>query len=1545
MRIGIFVGACGLAVAAATSADVQPTAPATTNIEDRSVDAMHRAIGAPGSVQRERVVADLRDRVRRGEISPFKVLLSDAIPDYKVAPLGGDFGQNPVFGGSLNINATSRGGGFSTFDDTFSSYTLSDDPIFDRFQVSMAGLTNPSGEDWTFSQGWYIPSLFVDGQTDGSGEADPLPRWQGAIMVEDDSIGQLSADFNGDTIVDTADLGQLIGAFGSTTMAPDPFSPFDLNEDRVVDTADLGSLIGQFGMTSGPFCVYVVDAVQTTDPDGAVRDPATIAAGPSVNERIGILNGAYNNDDDADGCPDCLFFQIEPDGAVNNETIFGTWTLEGLSTDMGVGTPDFVADVTDDTCSGYGMEAVLADSRAETDIIENACCFFGATTMYPLFAPVLGDPLIMEFDCYYPTIDTFQWVDTTSSVEGFTVTRTFMGGFAASLDPDFIKFSTNASGFLNHFVFLGNLPGNFQFGQFYGTVPDTLVGNQGKEILTEEWFTLSYRLTPNDVSVWLRDSETVALADPMPGDDGSGTPQDGDDDIEDGFAKIFPIGPFGISPGVDDGQVPDIPQAPLAAVSSDTMRFLWAGAPTQDEIADYEPTDLFYDNIHVEGVLFPVPDLPKFALNYLDDVETYFSGANLALQGGRWFDALSSRAVIDDSLSVSGNQSISQENTQTDGQFRLEFETDLPLASSITATWTASVEIALSNTTTARTIRLGDDSVGLDENTATVARLFTGVNDENGVVVTEPGPVPPMGSSRIYMRVANPNFNELVEPEARDIDLEPPAMAINSRFINVPTDIFWSDQNIFHNFSFEVDSAQNLIVRRDGTVVNPDPVEAPAVGYTAAGWTASSNSIDEMSFESSNNTLAPNTLIYVDDVMLEGFGLEIADGPTLELPYSDDFEAYPTNAPIDGQGDTPFVDGGTLQDGNLRIEQGLQALTLAASQNATWCEYMIKSDAIGGIDPGNEWGLADGDSIFVLKADCDGPVACKDLQCFTNPNRPDEFIPNAGLFDEAEVDPKTAAGVRLSFVGEFIGDPIVSGETANDCAIFEWDTYDPMNVFCKYVVNTIDDADPDTPGQQNVAEALLPSNQVYNDSIGGKIVLGDTIAVDQVFGIDDMTGLAPCPGIIDMETVFRIVDPCDMEILTGTWTYIGDGAGEDAAQPLDCDDVPHFNFVFDGFPRYTGGLGGEILVLDDPTGNGFGNVLKAINNGGFVEDGGSLFVSLRSTYPDAFAITGTDVVFEVDVYVTDLKSRYALQLDGPNGGVTDIQFGGPDLDPVDSPGGTAIPDDTFAFLERNPNFGGPFSMGPEFWFYDTGTTVPLNQWFRLQVTVDETGSYTVGMDQSGVPGGDGTFETAISTGDGDETNGASAQSGQPVTVGANSIDGFDTNTGLDFGGDGAFIRDPIEITEDSTLPGADDPGFGAPPFIDEGDFCYYILDAVDGASFDGTLPPECTPALELDGVLGLRRNAALPNWPNSGNVDICPESPEFIWNNEAVTDQCTGEWSYIDPDDPSINNNYPTQMSEVTSWAQYTTIPPFSSVAAPSTWFFDNISLDGSDTE
>jgi hypothetical protein len=98
---------------------------------------------------------------------------------------------------------------------------------FSGSSVSSAGDINGDGVDDLI-----IGAIFADPNGSASGESYVV---FGRCVIP--------ADLNGDNVADTADLGILIGQFG--TAGPDA----DINGDGVVDTADLGVLIGAFGTT------------------------------------------------------------------------------------------------------------------------------------------------------------------------------------------------------------------------------------------------------------------------------------------------------------------------------------------------------------------------------------------------------------------------------------------------------------------------------------------------------------------------------------------------------------------------------------------------------------------------------------------------------------------------------------------------------------------------------------------------------------------------------------------------------------------------------------------------------------------------------------------------------------------------------------------------------------------------------------------------------------------------------------------------------------------------------------------------------------------------------------------------------------------------------------------------------------------------------------------------------------------------------------------------------------------------------------------------
>jgi len=81
----------------------------------------------------------------------------------------------------------------------------------------------------------FIPSDLGDGSLVEAGVDEVL------VSVLECVATELVGDLNGDGVVDTADLGILLAAFGSN----DPTA--DLNNDGIVDTADLGILLAAFG--------------------------------------------------------------------------------------------------------------------------------------------------------------------------------------------------------------------------------------------------------------------------------------------------------------------------------------------------------------------------------------------------------------------------------------------------------------------------------------------------------------------------------------------------------------------------------------------------------------------------------------------------------------------------------------------------------------------------------------------------------------------------------------------------------------------------------------------------------------------------------------------------------------------------------------------------------------------------------------------------------------------------------------------------------------------------------------------------------------------------------------------------------------------------------------------------------------------------------------------------------------------------------------------------------------------------------------------------
>jgi hypothetical protein len=151
------------------------------------------------------------------------------------------------FGGDVTLGATSElvielggisaGTGFTTID------------IAGLLQLGSGDLTVELTNGFTPQAGDVFDVLDF-GALAGSFSAITLPALPGNLEFDTSDllsdgvlrvVNNCPVDINGDGVVDTADLGILIGQFGSAGPGA------DINGDNTVDTADLGILIGAFG--------------------------------------------------------------------------------------------------------------------------------------------------------------------------------------------------------------------------------------------------------------------------------------------------------------------------------------------------------------------------------------------------------------------------------------------------------------------------------------------------------------------------------------------------------------------------------------------------------------------------------------------------------------------------------------------------------------------------------------------------------------------------------------------------------------------------------------------------------------------------------------------------------------------------------------------------------------------------------------------------------------------------------------------------------------------------------------------------------------------------------------------------------------------------------------------------------------------------------------------------------------------------------------------------------------------------------------------------
>jgi len=233
---------------------------APVNLQPLGFDATVRAINNNGVISGGELVFDLNTNsviadigvpqpLQPGNVS-FTQAIAYAINDSNEAVVAADLASVPtenwltyvhnVSDGYIRLNPSQLPARFVGFYDNnnLGDVSASGGVLFraeDVLVQGYTGLLDPIDSDWTPALGFICNDrrVYTTAVNASTGE--------NALVVLVPDPAPCSGDLNGDGVIDTADLGLLIGGFGGSD------SVIDLNGDGVVDTADLGLLIGEFG--------------------------------------------------------------------------------------------------------------------------------------------------------------------------------------------------------------------------------------------------------------------------------------------------------------------------------------------------------------------------------------------------------------------------------------------------------------------------------------------------------------------------------------------------------------------------------------------------------------------------------------------------------------------------------------------------------------------------------------------------------------------------------------------------------------------------------------------------------------------------------------------------------------------------------------------------------------------------------------------------------------------------------------------------------------------------------------------------------------------------------------------------------------------------------------------------------------------------------------------------------------------------------------------------------------------------------------------------
>lgn len=896
-----------------------------------------------------------------------------------------------------------------------------------------------------------------------------------------------------------------------------------------------------------------------------------------------------------------------------------------------------------------------------------------------LYTGTSAEPMFIQFDCYKPTHQEFQWFSPISFTEGFFLTQVLMGGYNDA--GTFLTLSQKRGdpNLIEGAVFLAERVGDPNAGQFVLS---------GKDIPEGGWFTMGILIDPvNFMAIFVQDSDTLADAD-MNGEPDWQMPQNPTTmmrmfeeygyGLEMGWASMLPgteddpmtanvIEGAGFAINADDEQTVtfsfngNLVHPILAAVSFDAGRFLHGSDVPVATLPSYEIRDWWWDDIRVTGTLFPQPDpIPTYNIPYIDDAERWSPG-RLSLQGGRWGESTVARVEVvtnQNNTTAPGTgaggmptQSFSLQNREQDDNFREEFNSNLPTQPRVRALTgdplVARSDLRFQSQDVTYSFQIQDSSQAPSDTVEYIGRLFTSGTDDNLI-----------GDGQVYVRqrkdigtdVAMGEFDVTlpVEPLLGP-HLDPTQeFGVNTEFVNVEANpagqsSFSLNVNTWHRIQFEAEPGSgtpadngeehNVRIFANGTELFPN-------GNAMESWTTRALSADQAEYGSGNNFFAGTVRLWVDNLVFEG--------PT--------------------QTDTQVGPNGMLVDP-------------AFSDDSPWTlDFSDSLDTYEKGRPATPQGFANYRVGFLPIQDPDLPAQSDFTEI--------EFIDGAdALMAGEEVVVYEVTSIDTGAPGFMVGD-IVAARLAGVPSEFNPDD------------NLYGSSDP-------MAD---PTKWYVIDSLGGSEIFRGTWRLATATGV----------------TTF---DPMVHEDLGAGFSYrlnfryTGSAAQSEFVSAAD-----------EGIDFARGSRGDIVRMVVDTNSND-----NSDPNGGLR---GNEVVMFAGLFPVAQTTMGNEdsiATLSADLYVGQAgfeTGAYVTFAGGTSDGgvITGLSLGGKGLQSGNLTGGVVpfLPTGNFGVLVANP---APGAGNPTEIWQNTGVAVPTLQWFTVEATVNGNSEWTVSIDGTEIASG------------------------------------------------------------------------------------------------------------------------------------------------------------------------------------------------------------------